>query len=44
MDLIAKNQELSEEVARFVVDFTLDSKEHKGRVYIDTLIPEVRPF
>ena len=39
MDLIAKNQELSEEVARFVVDFTLDSKEHKGRVYIDTLIP-----
>ena len=39
MDLIAKNQELSEEVARFVVDFTLDPKEHKGRVYIDTLIP-----
>jgi hypothetical protein len=39
MDLIAKNQELSKEVARFVIDFTLDPKEHKGRVYIDTLIP-----
>ena len=39
MDLISKNQKLSEAVARFVIDFTLDPKEHKGRVFIDTLIP-----
>ena len=39
-DLLLKNQELSEEVSRFVIDYTLDPREHRGRVFYDTLIPD----
>ena len=39
-DLLSKNQHLSEEVGRFVIDYTLDAREHKGRVFYDTIIPD----
>lgn len=39
-DLLLKNQELSEKVSRFVIDYTLDPREHRGRVFYDTLIPD----
>lgn len=39
-ELLEKNREVAQEAARFLVDFTLDTREHKNRVFYDTLVPE----
>ena len=39
-ELIKKNKEVAQEAARFLIDYTLDTREHKDRVFYDTLVPE----
>ena len=39
-ELLEKNKTVAQEAARFLIDYTLDSREHRDRVFYDTLIPE----
>lgn len=38
--LLEKNKTVAQEAARFLIDYTLDSREHRDRVFYDTLVPE----
>ena len=39
-DLMDKNMEVSQDAARFVIDYLLDPREHKHRISYDLLVPE----
>lgn len=39
-ELLEKNREISQEAARFVIDYLLDPREHKNRISYDLLVPE----
>ena len=39
-ELLEKNTNVAKEAARFLIDYTLDTREHKDRVFYDTLVPE----
>ena len=38
--LLEKNKTVAQEAARFLIDYTLDGREHRDRVFYDTLVPE----
>lgn len=39
-ELLEQNTNVAQEAARFLIDYTLDTREHKDRVFYDTLVPE----
>ena len=39
-ELVEKNKEVAQEASRFLIDYTLDTREHKDRAFYDTLVPE----
>jgi hypothetical protein len=39
-ELLDENTNVAKEAARFLIDYTLDTREHRDRVFYDTLVPE----